>query len=277
MKHRLPLRSRRAVLSAFAAVSVAALYVAAGAQAHGHPGHSHKGNHGLRSLYVSPRGASGQADKSCSTAAYSTVQSAVNAAASGATIVVCGGTYSQDVVISTPLKLLGLNGATIQGTKTTTFECDQLGPNGPGHAPCLAAITIKSSHVTVAGFTVKGAVGEGILATGSLQGGSIHDITIEQNRVVGNDTGGIPPTTSSPYPQCVEIGQTPGDCGEGIHLMGVDHSKVARNFVSNNTGGVLLTDEFGPTFDNLVEKNVITKNLFDCGVTVPGHNPNALN
>ena len=280
MQHRFPSRRRSAVLGVSVAASVAALCLAAGAQAHGHPGDMHHGKHGrqhgLRALYVSPSGTAGQADKSCRTAAYSTVQSAVNDAASGATIVVCGGSYSEDVVISTPVKLLGQNGATIEGTTTTTFMCDQLGPTGPGTAPCLAAITIKSSHVTVSGFTVEGAVGEGILATGSLKGGSIHDVTIEHNRVVGNDTGGIPPSTTSPYPQCVEVGQVPGDCGEGIHLMGVDHSKVSRNFVAHNSGGVLLTDEFGPTHDNLVEKNVITKNLFDCGVTAPGHNPNAL-
>ena len=276
MKHRLPPRRHRAVLGALVAASAAALYLAAGAQALAHPSHSHQGKHGLRALYVSRNGASGQADKSCRTAAYSTVQSAVNHAASGATIVVCGGSYTEDVVITTPLKLLGQNGATIRGTKATTFMCDQLGPNGPGSAPCLAAITIKSSHVTVAGFTVNGAIGEGILATGSLRGGSIHDVTVEQNRVVGNDTGGIPPTTNSPYPQCVEVGQIPGDCGEGIHLMGVDHSKVAHNFIAHNTGGVLLTDEFGPTHDNLIERNVITQNPFDCGVTAPGHNPNAL-
>ncbi len=123
---------------------------------------------------------------------------------------------------------------------------------------------------------MKGAIGEGILATGSLAGRSISDVRIEGNRVVGNNTGGIPPRPNSPYPQCSEFGQIPGDCGEGIHLMGVYDSKVAGNYVSGNEGGVLLTDEFGPTHDNLVEYNYITKNPFDCGVTVPGHNPNAL-
>ena len=116
----------------------------------------------------------------------------------------------------------------------------------------------------------------GILATGSLAGGSIGDIRIEHNRVLGNNTGGIPPSTSSPYPQCVEVGQVPGDCGEGIHLMGAYDSALRGNYVSGNEGGVLLTDEFGPTHDNVVERNVITKNAFDCGVTVPGHNPSAL-
>ncbi len=128
----------------------------------------------------------------------------------------------------------------------------------------------------VEGFTVQNAIGEGILATGSLAGGSISDVKVLRNKVVGNNTGGIPPTPSSPYPQCSAFGEVPGDCGEGIHLMGVGSSVVAGNYVSGNEGGVLLTDEFGPTHDNHIEGNVITRNAFDCGITVPGHNPFAL-
>ena len=30
------------------------------------------------------------------------------------------------------------------------------------------------------------------------------------------------------------------DCGEGIHLIGVDHSVVANNTSQNNSGGILL-------------------------------------
>jgi len=191
-------------------------------------------------------------------------------------VVVCGGTYTEDVIISTPLTLAGRHGAVIQGSATANGMCDQLRPSGPGTAPCLAGITIKSGQVTVEGLTVTGAIGEGILATGSLAGGSISDVVIQGNRVVGNDTGGIPPTTSSPYPQCVEVGQVPGDCGEGIHLMGVADSRVRRNFVSGNEGGVVLTDEFGPTHGNVIDHNILTDNAFDCGVTAPGHNPHAL-
>jgi parallel beta-helix repeat protein len=74
----------------------------------------------------------------------------------------------------------------------------------------------------------------------------------------------------------VEFQQIPGDCGEGIHLMGVASSTVSHNVVTNNQGGVLLTDEFGPTHGNVLEHNVITKNPYDCGITAPGHNPRAL-
>jgi nitrous oxidase accessory protein NosD len=243
----------------------------------GHPGngnghgHSHKG-----ALYVSPSGKPGAADRNCGSAAYSSVQSAVNAAAKGATVVVCRGTYTEDIVISTPLTLSGMRGAVIDGASSTSSMCEFLVHGTPTTAPCLAAITIESGKVKVQDLKVTGAIGEGILATGSLAGGSISDVTIQSNRVVGNDTGGIPPTTTSPYPQCVEVGQVPGDCGEGIHLMGVTKSTVSHNFISGNSGGVLLTDEFGPTDRNVVSHNVITKNQYDCGVTLPGHNPFAL-
>jgi parallel beta-helix repeat protein len=226
-------------------------------------------------IFVSPHGTPTNSGKSCETARYATIQKAVNAAPKWATVVVCEGTYKEDVVVSSPLTLQGRD-ATIKGTATTGFLCDQLGPKGPGVAPCLAGLTIRSSHVSVEGFKVTGAIGEGILATGTLAGGSITDVSIKDNWVTGNNIGGIPPTTSSPYPQCAANGQIPGDCGEGIHLMGVTRSVVGGNHVSANEGGILLTDEFGPTHGNFVQNNTITGNPFDCGVTVPGHNPFAL-
>jgi parallel beta-helix repeat protein len=232
-------------------------------------------DHDTGALFVSPSGSPANPGKSCETARYSTIQSAVNAAPKGATVVVCKGTYTEDVVVSSPLTLTGRD-ATIQGNATATAQCDQLGPNGPSVAPCLAGVTIRSSHVDVEGFTVRGAIGEGILASGTRAGGSISDVSVKDNRVVNNNTGGIPPNPHSPYPQCQAFGQIPGDCGEGIHLMGVAHSVVDGNFVSGNEGGILLTDEFGPTHGNRIQDNTITANPFDCGVTVPGHNPFAL-
>lgn len=241
---------------------------------HGYGGDDH-GHHRNQALFVSPNGNATNAGTSCGTAAYSTIQSAVDAAPPGATVVVCPGTYTENVVISQPLTLHGLGGATIQGAPTNATMCDQLGPNGPGSAPCLAAVTIKSGWVQVSGFTVTGAVGEGILATGSLAGGSISHVIIADNRVTGNDTGGAQ-SPNSLYPQCNPAGEVPGDCGEGVHLMGAFDSVVSDNYISGNSGGVLLTDEFGPTHDNQIVDNVVTDNLYDCGVTAPGHNPYAL-
>jgi hypothetical protein len=227
-------------------------------------------------LYVSPHGATGGADLDCASAGYSSVQAAVDAAPPGATVNVCRGSYSEDVVVSAPLKLMGQKGAVIHGTPTANGMCDQNGPFGPGSAPCLAGITVASGDVTVRGLTVTGAIGEGILVTGSLTGHSIGHVLIRGNRVIGNDEDGKPSQTHSPYPPCRVHGEIPGDCGEGIHLMGVYDSIVSHNRVEGNAGGILLSDELGPTYHNKIGHNFVTNNLYDCGITVPGHNPHAL-
>src|SRR6202007_3228838 len=61
------------------------------------------------------------------------------------------------------------------------------------------------------------------------------------------------------------------DCGEGIHLSGVDHSIVANNLVENNSGGILLSDNPGAPHDNLVLANTVQNNPFDCGITLASH------
>jgi hypothetical protein len=51
---------------------------------------------------------------------------------------------------------------------------------------------------------------------------------------------------------------------------------IAENVVTNNAGGILLTDEFGPTSDNVVRHNFSAHNTTDCGITLAGHNPAAV-
>ena len=58
--------------------------------------------------------------------------------------------------------------------------------------------------------------------------------------------------------------------------MTVAHSTVWRNRITANAGGILMTDEFGPTFRNTVAWNHVWRNQYDCGITIPGHSPNAL-
>src|ERR1017187_5173696 len=78
------------------------------------------GDHDRGALFVSPLGARTNSGNSCLHARYATIQSAVTAAPKWATVVVCKGTYTEDVVVSAPLTLEGRN-ATIKGTATTAF------------------------------------------------------------------------------------------------------------------------------------------------------------
>jgi len=240
---------------------VAGVLVAQAASASATTGHG--GYH--KSLYVSPKANPSNADKSCRSAAFATIQSAVNAARSGGTVVVCPGSYYEQVVITKPLSLKGLHATIDENGVTPTLRIDV---PGVGTVTIFAGVVMLSSHVRFSGFTVQHAQGEGILAAGL--GAEISGISITNSAVVHNDLGfGVP---TSEYFEC----QPGGDCGEGIHFTGVARSTISKNLIADNSGGVLLTDDTGPTHDNLVANNVVTGNSTDCGITLPGHNPNAL-
>jgi hypothetical protein len=57
--------------------------------------------------------------------------------------------------------------------------------------------------------------------------------------------------------------------------MGSTYSTVSDNVVTDNSGGILISDETGPAAHNRVSGNVVTGNALDCGITVVGHNPAA--
>ena len=222
-------------------------------------------------LYVSPHASSRANDLSCQSARFRTIQSAVNAAGPGSAVVVCQGTYHEQVVVNKPVSLQG-QGATIDeaGVKPT-FQVNL--PPPFGKQTIFAAVVMIRSDVRFSGFTVTHAQGEGILAAGL--GRVLDGISISDSSVVHNDLGfGV---KNSHYFECAAQGQVPGDCGEGVHFTAVAYSAITGSLIGYNSGGILMSDDTGPTHNNLVSGNTVTGNSTDCGVTVPGHNPAALN
>ena len=238
---------------------------AASAATTGHGGHH-------RVLYVSRHAWPWGSDRSCRSARFRTIQSAVNAVRPGGTVVVCPGTYHEQVVINKPVSLQGLRATIDQAGVTPGLQLPLPGFSQP--QTIFAAVVIFSSHVHFSGFKVTHAQGEGILAAGL--GSEISGLSISHSAVVDNDLGFGVPTPKSTYFECQANGQVPGDCGEGIHLTGVAFSSIKGNFVAFNSGGMLISDETGPTHNNLIAGNVVTGNATDCGITMPGHNGNAL-
>jgi parallel beta-helix repeat protein len=198
-------------------------------------------------LCVNPGGTNG---------CYSTIKAAVSAASPNDTITVAPGKYKEDVAIGKPLSLLGAN------RYNTIIDAEGLSNgiyiDGLDHAGL--------SHVVVKGFMVENANFEGILVTNA------SDVTLWDNKVAYNDKSLEPSIPACPGQPPFETGED-FDCGEGIHLLGVDHSTVANNIVENNAGGILLSDDTGQTHDNLVTGNISRDNPFDCGIVLASHAP----
>lgn len=100
--------------------------------------------------------ATGKADTTCGGGGgtYTTIQAAINAAASGATITVCAGTYKERLTV--PGKNL-----TLKGTSGATLTI--LDANASGTALTLTG----GAKVAMSGFTIKGAKASGVKCTDS--------------------------------------------------------------------------------------------------------------
>lgn len=200
-------------------------------------------------LYVSPKGK--DTGKCTKTTPCKTIGHAVSVAKKGDTISVASGTYREGVAITKDISLVASGHPVIDATG----QSNGILLKGPGADGAL-----------VRGFAVEHATFEGILAV------SASKLTIEDNSVRDNDLG---IKAATPSGECAASQGVPGDCGEALHLMSVTHSLVKGNTVEDNLGGILLTDELGPTADNTVSHNTSSDNAFDCGITLAGHNPKA--
>jgi nitrous oxidase accessory protein NosD len=247
------------------------LLVAGAMLAQAGPAAASTAGHHHGAVFVAKNASPSGSGQSCNSAKYSTIKAGLQAAPAWSTVVVCPGTYHEQVVIKKPVSLIGLHAAINQQGVTPSLVL-----NVPhiGMLPIFAGVVVLRSHVSIQGFKVSNALGEGILAAGI--NGDISHVSIRHNAVLHNDLGGgVPP--ASTYFECQPMGPIPGDCGEGVHFIAVANSTVNGNFIAHNSGGVLLTDETGPTHNNLIANNIVTRNESDCGITVPGHNPAALN
>jgi hypothetical protein len=211
---------------------------------------------------------------SCKTLGYALTQARQNN-----TIVIFPGTYreSRNANVVKP----SLTGLTIRSGKSAARTVIDATGNANG-------LLIEASGVSVIGLTVTNANLEGILAEPPRSSwpkkptsppANISHVTIAGNIAVHNDRAyntHLPPDAA-----CPSSLTDADDCGEAIHLLGVSRSKVTGNIVSHNVGGILISDggfgiSVGPAAHNLIARNQSTDNLFDCGITLPGHDPRAV-
>ncbi len=192
----------------------------------------------------------------------STIGAAVSAASPGDVIQVWPGVYTEQVVLTKSLSLISMSphGAIIDASHLA---------NGIWVDGMSAAPNPGVANVIISGFIVRKANFEGILLTNAT------NVTLVGNEVTDNDQALDSASGSCPGIPAFETSEG-GDCGEGIHLMGADHSTLLRNDVGHNAGGILTSDETGPSSHNLISENFIHDNVYDCGITLASHPPAAL-
>jgi parallel beta-helix repeat protein len=176
----------------------------------------------------------------CITSPCRTIGYAVAQATARDTVSVASGTYDESVTVTEQLSLVG-SGATIDAA---------------GFFNGIVISGAGAAGTVVRGFTIVNANLEGLFAN------KTSDLKIADNTLMHNDAFG-------PFhPLCVT---EPDDCGEALHLQTVTGSTVIGNLVQDNVGGILLTDEDGPTAGNTISGNSVVGNTLDCGITLASH------
>src|SRR4051794_2202791 len=191
-------------------------------------------------LYVSPTGTNGGGDTSCTDAGHSTVQSAVDTAQIGGTVVVCAGTYKESVSIRKQLTLSGQPNAVIDASGS------------------MYGIGIGADHVTVTGMTVKNADAKDSPADG----------------IVTAVLGGTPATPTVTIGNFATITNNvlTANMGAGIDVNSTSSSLIANNRADRNGIGINMVNDFGaPAAHNTISGNTANDNAGGCGLVMADH------
>lgn len=186
-------------------------------------------------VYVSTTGTAGAADYSCSTAAYSTIQDAIEAAPLHGTVMVCSGTYEQSATVDRSVNLVGVGNPVIDATGQ------------------IYGIGVATSWITVSGFTVENAsnpeLGDGIITAGFVDGIPVpaNHVTITHDAALNN-------------------------LGNGIDLNSTSYSTATNDYATGNGVGINISDDLGALAShNLIADDVAVENPGGCGIDLADH------
>ncbi|MDQ1519433.1 MAG: hypothetical protein QOI55_506, partial [Actinomycetota bacterium] len=222
--------------------------------------------------FVAPTGSDASNTCAAQGSPCATLGHALTQAVAGDTVQLEPGTYlvSGNPTGTANTVKIAQSGLTIQsdpvgGTAANTIVDGTDVPHG---------IVVNANGVTIKNITVRNADQQGILVTPPSTAhvpASVSNLTLSGNLVTKNDACMNHPTRPvCPSPDVND------DYGEAIQLLSVVHSTITNNTVTNNVGGILVTDEMGPNHDNTITGNTVSNNKKDCGITLAGHSGNAV-
>jgi parallel beta-helix repeat protein len=158
-------------------------------------------------------------------AEYKTIQSAVDAAPSGSTIVVFSGVYSENITINKSVKIFNANHTAflplLANNQILIHARDETQP----------AVNILSPNVTFQGFNVRGG-SAGIMLKG-------HHINIFDNNITNSRTGLLVENAEEIWLQRNNITQ---QTEFGVHVVDSRHVRLINNTIERNKDGILFED-----------------------------------
>jgi parallel beta-helix repeat protein len=207
-------------------------------------------------VYVAPGGGAGAHDWSCRTAAFTSIQAAVEAAPLHGSVVVCPGVYKTSVTVDRAVNLRGKRGAVVDATGQ---------PYGIGVA--ISWVTISGLTVENANDTAAGSPADGIITAGFVNGTpKVADHVTITGNVVKNNLGSGIDLNSTSY----SVASKNHAFGNGVGINMADdvgaaasHNRITRNVSNDNPGGcgIALADHSGlGVFDNVISGNVADDN-----------------
>jgi parallel beta-helix repeat protein len=182
---------------------------------------------------------------------FDSIQEAVSAAAPHQTILVCPGTYEENVDVTESVKITSK-----EGYQVTTVASQDTGKH---------VFHVRKDNTTIEGFTITGAAGvemAGIYVFGSV----VNNSTIRTNSLTGN-TFGI--YLNSANETTIQGNKIHGNSGAGVYIVSSANSEIASNIIDGNTGdGIHLFDH---TEDSTrIKNNWIRANTGNAGIHLRG-------
>lgn len=195
-------------------------------------------------LVVDDDGAGTASNCNAETATYKTIQAAVNAAPSGATVKVCPGTYNESVLVDHTLAILGAQAGVDARTRNVPLSSESVVNGTPG-------FVIAANGVTVDGFTVTGSNASGVDLTPDHSGYRILNNIVRDNSfgIYANSNGNSQSTISqnsihdnNGFSECQRCDAAPSEKGVGIFEdQGTRNIVIQTNFIGNeDVAGILL-------------------------------------
>jgi hypothetical protein len=187
-------------------------------------------------------------DKSCTKPGFNTISAALAAAAPGATINVCGGTYNEQLAITQAVKLIARGAVTVAGPASPADDLTSCDADG-GSQPNQDVVDIcGSGTVTITGFTIEGTWPSDVCYD-SLYGVAVlggADLIMSNSTVAG--AGGDPQTDGCQGGVGIQVGEatsgTTADTGSATLTNDIINTYQKNGITIDGTGSsaVLKTD-----------------------------------